>query len=485
MNPLRFVFSLSIIQFMLVSAAPAYASDQPNIMVILADDMGYGDWTLGGSEQVKTPNLAELAMEGISFTRAYVASSVCSPSRAGLVTGRDPRRFGYQANLNNAASSYPARAELQGLPNAEHTFADQLKPAGYATGLFGKWHLGSGPNFHPNKRGFDHFAGMLSGNHNYFPNSRNSRLELNGQRLTNFNGEYLTDWFTDQAIDWIGGRQKDEAPWFAFMSYNAPHTPMQAKPEHLKLYEHIPDKRRRAYAAMMHSLDENIGRLRTFLKETKSLENTIIVFFSDNGGATNNGSWNGNLSGAKGCLKEGGIRVPMIISWPEKLRGGIENNNLVSSLDLVPTFVAAAKTELLPLGKIDKHQDKKNRKRLVENYGNYDGMNLLPHLVENKPFPDRRLFFRLQGQAAIMQGNYKLIRLSHRSAQMFDVHNDPSEQEDLILTMPEKANQLFSDLGTWESRLTTAPLWSSSPYWDGDSSKIYDNFAARNEESQR
>ena len=198
----------------------AASAASPNILIILADDMGYGDMGCMGSKRLKTPHLDALAASGVLCSQAYVASPVCSPSRAGLITGRDPRRFGYEGNLNQSVANYATRPELLGLPPGEHTLGDHLRSSGYNTALIGKWHLGKGDAFHPNQRGFDHFCGMLGGSHGYFPKLDKNQLERNGQPLREFSNPYLTDFFTDEALGWLGSRTK---PWFLFLSYNAPH----------------------------------------------------------------------------------------------------------------------------------------------------------------------------------------------------------------------------------------------------------------------
>jgi arylsulfatase B len=236
--------------------------------------MGYGDMSCTGTTRIRTPHLDGLAASGVLCTQAYVASPVCSPSRAGLITGRDPRRFGYEGNLNMSAASYATRPELLGLPPGEHTLADHLKAAGYRTGIVGKWHLGTGAGFHPNERGFDHFCGMLGGGHNYFPTAEKNQLERNGQQLAEFSSSYLTDFFTDEAIRFMSTSKKSE-PFFLFLSYNAPHTPMQATEDDLALYDHIKDKKRRTYAAMMHGLDRGVGRVLDWLTESNKLINLL------------------------------------------------------------------------------------------------------------------------------------------------------------------------------------------------------------------
>lgn len=459
------------------------AVEPPNVLIILADDMGYGDLGCMGSEGLITPQLDALAASGVRCTQAYVASSVCSPSRAGLMTGRDPRRFGYEGNLNQSAANYPTRPDVLGLPPGEHTLGDQLRSAGYATALIGKWHLGTGDGFHPQQRGFDYFCGMLVGSHSYFPKPDNNKLERNGQPLREFSSPYLTDFFTDEALRWLGTQPtgSDRKPWFLFMSYNAPHGPMHATEADLKQFAHIENPKRRTYAAMMLALDRGVGRIRDHLQATGQLENTLICFFSDNGGATGNASWNGPLSGCKGCLREGGVRVPMLWSWPDRLPAGRVDNSVMSSLDLVPTLMAAAGAEPLPLADPPSHQDKRNRKKSVDRYGAYDGIDLLPQLSGTAGAARRTLFWRLQGQTAILDGMDKLITLSHRPPQLFRPAEDAAEATDRFDTDRTRADELYGMLGQWESLLTTAPLWDSSPYWISQSADHYDTWGVRDE----
>lgn len=456
----------------------------PNILLILADDMGYGDMGCMGSEHLQTPNLDKLAASGVLCTQAYVASAVCSPSRAGLITGRDPRRFGYEGNLNQTASHYATRPDLLGLPPGEHTLGNHLRNAGYQTGIIGKWHLGMGELFHPQRRGFDYFCGMLGGGHGYFPNPMNNQLERNGEPLRNFSSPYLTDFFTDEAVQWITGRSQQgegQKPWFLFLSYNAPHGPRQAKPDDEALFETIKDPKRRTYAAMVYAMDRGIGRVLSLLDETNQRDNTLVCFFSDNGGATNNGSWNGSLSGVKGCLKEGGIRVPMIWSWPAKIPKQSNQTGVVSSLDLLPTFLAATEAKPLPLSPARSHEDPSNRKKIVKQYGEYDGINLLP-LLQGDAAPQRRtLFWRLQGQAAILDGSDKLIHLSHRAAEMFQPGTDLAESHNRMGDDPTRAAELYQILGKWQSLLPTVPLWGSSPFWSSQSAQHYDQWLPRPE----
>jgi len=436
----------------------------PNILIILADDMGQGDMGFLGSKKIKTPNLDKLASEGIYCNNAYVSASVCAPSRAGLLTGRQPQRFGFEHNLTKWDKSMANTPESHGLKIGELTIADHLKNVGYETAIIGKWHLGEMDVHHPNNRGFDYFCGMTGGGHNYFPEKGKSSIQRNGLFIEKFSSPYLTDFFTDEGVSWI--QNHNEKPWFLFMSYNAPHTPLQAKEEDLALFSDISDKGRKTYAAMVYSLDRGIGRLIKTLKKQGQLENTLIVFLSDNGGATTNHSWRGPFSGAKGNMREGGIHIPMLWYWKGVLKSG-KTDAVVSSLDLLPTFLAAANT--LPIEAFD-GKGKKKHPRI------YDGYNILPVLQEKETAQTRRLFWRLQGQSCVLDGEDKFIRLTHRPAQYFRPLEDLGERNDLSEQHLEKFLELYKILMHWESDLPTYPRFFTSPYWIKASAENYDDY---------
>ncbi len=468
------VFSQVISLLFLISASvfcyqTAYAQDKnpekPNILIILADDLGWGDLGCTGSEVVKTPNIDRLADNGMMFTSAYVTSSVCAPSRAGLLTGRFPQRFGFENNLTHWDENKPTQEQFHGLNPSELTIADHLKAAGYETALIGKWHLGYAKAHHPNNRGFDYFCGIIKGSHNYFLKEEKHQLERNGTQVTSFSSKYITDFFTDEAVKWIA--EKSDDPWFLFMSYNAPHTPMQATDEDFEACSHVQDKGRRTYAAMILALDRGVGKIIQKLKDEGAYENTLIVFLSDNGGATNNYSWNGPLSGCKGNCREGGIRVPMIWQWPDQIPAGERNETVVSSLDLLPSFLYAANAD--PVEVLDK-QGKSKKPRT------YDGINILPILTGEKEPELRRLFWRLQGQAAVLDGEDKLIRLDHKPAQYFRPVDDIGETEDLSEINKERYKELYEILFNWEVSLPTDPHFYTSPFWSGQSAKNYESW---------
>ena len=423
----------------------AICSERPNVLVILADDMGYGDLSCYGSLQIDTPNIDALAERGIRCTQSYVAMMVCAPSRAGLMTGKYPNRFGFEQNLVDRGASY--RPDLIGLDLDQVTIADVLRSAGYATACIGKWHLGSDEAHHPNSRGFDYYFGRYKG-HGYFPKATDRQMYRQRAPVEQIDVPYTTDWYTKESIDFIR-RVGDERPWFLYLAHDTPHTPLQAKKEDLQKFAHISNRQRRVYCAMQHCLDENVGRLLEHLRETDQLDNTLIVFLSDNGGTTG-GSINAPLRGCKATFLEGGIRVPMILSWPDRLPQGVDYQQPIIALDLLPTFAAAAGAT-------------------VPSRVDLDGVDLLPHLeggVAERPHDD--LFFRmiLRG-AAYRRGDWKLIRLPHAPPALYDLSADISELNDLASARPDMVREMLVRLNEWEQTHEATPRWISSNRWIG------------------
>lgn len=439
-NSIKFIF-IVLCAFQLGSTRKQ--EKQPNIILILADDGGYNDFECYGGSQIPTPNINSLAREGVKFTNGYVTASVCAPSRAGLLTGRYQQRFGFEHNTSKKTAPGYTIADV-GLNRNEKTIADYLKKAGYATIAIGKWHLGADEQYFPLKRGFDEFYGFKEGHRNYFPYTAgrsdeyalyNNHTIVPEQEIT-----YLTDMFTDKAVEFINHNKSN--PFFIYMSYNAIHTPLQAKQKDLDKFKFIKDDDRRLYAAMMTSMDEGIGRILQTLEKNGLEKNTLIYFLNDNGGATNNASDNGALRGMKGSKWEGGIRVAYIMKWPGIIKKNTVYNNAVTSLDVVPTSLAAAGIN---------YKDKK-----------LDGVNLIPFL-DKPPLikPHQNLFWRRGVAAAVRSGDWKLIRVGANPVLLFDLKKDVSETTNVAHSHPRVVKKMLKQLNEWEKGLSK-PHWYSS-----------------------
>jgi arylsulfatase A-like enzyme len=420
-----------------VWAQGAPAGRKPNIVVILADDLGYADLGCQGCEDVPTPNLDSLARNGVRFTDGHVSCPVCSPTRAGLMTGRYQQRYGHEFNPGPAQTADPQF----GLPLSQITMADALKAAGYATGLVGKWHLGYTPPYHPLKRGFDEFFGFLGGGHPYLPaaNDRGNPI-LRGTEPVE-EKEYLTDAFTREAVAFLERHHGD--PFFLYLAFNAVHNPEQATPPYLDRFPKIAAPKRRTLAAKLSAMDDGVGAVLAKLKEHALLENTLIFFFSDNGGPTpKNGSRNTPLRGFKGQVYEGGVRIPFLLQWPGHVPAGKVYEQPVIALDIFPTVVTAAGGRI-PGDRV------------------MDGVNLLPFVTgESAGAPHERLFWRYGEQHAIRQGHWKLIRQGGTPDELYDLSADLGESKNVATQQVEVAAQLSQALGKWESELT-------DPFWGG------------------
>ena len=466
---------------------PATAAErEPNIVILLADDLGYADVGFQGCQDIPTPNIDALAKGGVRCTNGYVSCPYCSPTRAGLLTGRYQQRFGHEFNPGPRGEPGGDNVARIGLPLSETTIADRLKAAGYATGMFGKWHLGAAPKFHPQQRGFDEYFGFLGGAHVYLPGLPNvvfpglqdasgdraapTEADRTGARRQQpapiYRGtevvqesEYLTDAFAREAVSFI--EQHRNRPFFLYLPFNAVHTPMHATDERLKRFSSISDPMRRTYCAMTLALDEAIGRVLDKLRSSNLEQDTLIFFCSDNGGPTVrraalNGSRNTPLRGSKVSTLEGGIRVPFVVSWKGKLPAGKLYDQPVIQLDILPTALAASGIETKADWKLD-------------------GVNLLPYLKEERVgVPHDVLYWRLGQQMAIRQGDWKLVTYSHEFAgedsssplspvRLYNLSRDIGETDDLASAEPEKAKELQGLWDQWNQSLME-PLWPQQPY---------------------
>lgn len=428
-----------------LSAADAQ-SPQPNILIILADDLGYADLGFQGCRDIPTPNIDSIAAAGVRCTNGYVSGPYCSPTRAGLLTGRYQQRFGHE--FNPGPVSRPGQSI--GLPTTETTIANRLKQAGYATGLVGKWHLGEEPQFHPQRRGFDEFFGFLGGAHPYFPGK--GAPILRGEQVVDEH-EYLTDAFGREAVAFVDRHR--EQPFFLYLAFNAVHTPLDATDDRLRRFNSLADPARRTYAAMLTAMDEAVGRVLDKLRAVGLEDNTLVFFFSDNGGPTMrgttiNGSRNAPLRGSKRTTLDGGVHVAFALRWPAKLPAGKEYSQPVIQLDILPTCLAAAGVAIEPDWKLD-------------------GVDLLPYLRgEQAAPPHESLYWRLGDQMAIRQGDWKLVRYDLAAddgqagqaseAKLYNLADDVGESRDLAPTNPTKLDELQSAWDRWSGELAP-PLW--------------------------
>jgi arylsulfatase A-like enzyme len=432
---------------------PAKANRKPNVVVLVADDLGYGDLGFQGCKDVPTPNLDALAKRSVQCTSGYVSGPYCSPTRAGLLTGRYQQRFGHEFNPGPPTDV----SKPSGLDVEQRTLADRLKGAGYRTALVGKWHLGHDERFLPHKRGFDEFFGFLGGAHDYFkPGAAPNALMRNGEPVPA--DGYLTDALEREAVAFIDRNR--QSPFFLYLAFNAVHTPMQAKPEDVAKFAEIQDERRRTYAGMLFRLDAAVGAVMEKLQATGVADDTLVFFISDNGGPPGNGSTNTPLRGRKATTWEGGVRVPFLVSWPGKLPAGAKYDQPVIQLDIAPTALAAAGVEARD--------------------ANFDGVDLVPYLAGRKTEPPHdALYWRFGGQWAIRSGDWKLVKAPDgqqgggararraendeaatlAGARLFNLAGDVGESKDLAAANPEKVAELSAQWTRWNKELAP-PKWN-------------------------
>ncbi len=466
---MRFVQSKSMIVLLLKMALVVFASvglasgaEQPNIIILFADDLGYGELGCQGNPEIPTPHIDSIAANGVRFTSGYVAGPNCSPSRAGLLTGRIPTRFGYEFNPTGARNEEPGF----GLPPEQVTIAETLKGAGYTTGLIGKWHQGGQAKHHPFRHGFDEFFGFTHEGHYFVPppykgvTTMLRRKTLPGGRKGRWVGdkgliysthmgsnepdydannpivrggqpvieeEYLTDALTREAVDFID--RHDDKPFLLYLAYNAVHSPLQGADAYMKKFAHIDDIHRRIFAAMLANMDDSVGAVLQQLRKSGLEDNSLVFFLSDNGGPTRElTSSNLPLRGSKGQMYEGAIRVPFMVQWKGQLPAGKTYQNPVSSMDIFAT--AAAIASAAPPEKLE-------------------GVNLIPYLTgQDNTRPHETLFWRQGGKTAMRHGDWKLVRMGGKLRtgdlgwELFDLSNDLSEETNLAASKPGRLAEM-------------------------------------------
>ncbi|WP_198342280.1 sulfatase [Pedobacter psychrophilus] len=432
---LKLVLTVLVLLSLIPEVNSQVKTSKPNIVLILSDDAGYADFSFQSNRLIPTPNIDFIAKEGVKFTDAYVTGAVCSPSRAGILTGVNQATFGHVINfVQNVKYTIPLNS--LGLPTNQKLIGEYLKPCGYTTGIVGKWHEGFSERFHPNNRGFDYFWGFLWGSSPYYAGQA-KLVEENNSHIPAENIPYMTDAIGDKSLEFI--EKNAQNPFFLYVSFNAPHTPMQAKPEVLKKYEDkFSPKGRALNAAMTESLDENVGRILEKLKKLNLLDNTLVIFTNDNGGQiVESFADNYPLKGRKGEIYEGGIRVPMAIMWKGKIKPGIVSEVPVTTLDFLPTFINAAGGKASQFPKLE----------------GKDLMTIL-NAKSSKKLLKRDFYWDIgYGQGAIRSGDWKMSFFRDQPAELHNLKNDISEKNDLAKQQPAIAKNLTDKFLAWKKKL--------------------------------
>jgi arylsulfatase A-like enzyme/dienelactone hydrolase len=416
--------------FILLCALCGFAqAARPNILLIVGDDIGYGDLSSYGCKEIATPNLDAIAAGGTRFTSGYVTAPVCGPSRAGMLSGRHPSKIlPYAGN--------PKHGSDTGLPKEHRLISDHLHAAGYRTAALGKWHLGESAGFEPQARGFDSFYGFLGGMHDYFNAEDKQWGPIMRDRGKGELKDYLTFALADEAAAIIA--QKSDKPFFIYLAFNASHTPLQVPEEYLKKTAHITDPMRQKNMAMTLALDDAVGRVMKSLRDSGREEDTLVIFVSDNGaalikGSAENGGSNAPLRGSKIQCWEGGVRVPFFVQWKSRLPASRVSDEPVSTLDLMPTLLAVSGIAAPAEQKMD-------------------GINLLTWLEGKAEFPKREPLFWKMGDTnlAIRDGDMKFVRVGKQQG-LFNVRTDPCETKDLSARRPIITRQLQAKWKEWDA----------------------------------
>jgi arylsulfatase A-like enzyme len=407
---------------------------KPNVIIFLADDLGYADVGFNGCKDIPTPHIDSIARKGATFTDGYANHPVCSPSRAGLLSGRYQQRFGFENNSGPEEYSAPNF----GIPRGVPILSERLKDVGYATAWVGKWHVGFKQGLRPHERGFDYTYGFHSGARTFYPNGprQNHQMFRNGQPFDD-ETEYLTDAFARDSVAFIKGNRDRGKPFFLFFSFNAVHLPLEATRQYESRFPKIKDPKRKTYAGMLSALDDAIGRVMETVRDHGQEDDTLVFFYSDNGGPTHQTtSRNNPLRGFKGQMFEGGIRVPFTVQWPGKIPAGKVYRQPVMGFDVHATALAAAglKTE-------------------------GDGRNLVPYLDGSKKgLPHQSLFWRAGGNHAARVGDWKLVTERDKPDTLFNLTEDLAEQHDLASSRPQKLKELQATYAAWDAKM-------EKPHW--------------------
>lgn len=414
----------------------------PNIIFILADDLGYADVGFLGDTIVKTPNIDAIANTGVTFLNGYVTASVCGPTRAGALTGRYQQRFGCEDN----PAPYKTHDSIRvGIPLSEKLISERLKPLGYSTAVYGKWHMGGERGdtlLMPNNRGFDDFFGFLEGAALYIDSTNAEQKFMRNNQQLDTEYRYLTDAIGDEACQFID--RNSDKPFFLYLPFSAVHAPLQATDTYLEPFAQIPNQKRRTMLAMLYAMDLNIGRVLNKIEEKGLESNTLVIFLSDNGGQPKgNYSYNKPLRGTKGTYYEGGIRVPFAVKWPNVFPKGMQYKHPVSSLDIAATIYAITGIKSSSL----------------------EGENMLDYLSkDHQEIPHPMLFWKLGNNRAIRDDEWKLVEHG-MSKELFHLSEDPYEENNVIEDHQDIEARLEAAYREWDSKNIPASYgWNENAF---------------------
>jgi len=445
---IRTLFCLAVLLVSIIQAGAA-ENHRPNILLIVSDDQGYPDLGCIGLKDIKTPNLDRLAKEGVRLTNFYVTWPACTPSRGSLLTGRFPQRNGLYDMVRNDMVNYGHKYTWEeyavspemtlGLDVREKTIGDELKRAGYATGMVGKWDMGQARRFLPKQRGFDYFYGIGNNGIDYYTHERYGIASMfrDNERTEADKGTYATDVFKREALRFL--RLNKDRPFFLYVAFNAPHGAsnfekegVQAPAEYVAMYANskLNDRLKQYYAAVT-CMDAAIGELLGALKEQGVEKDTLVVFFSDNGGSGNGG--NAPLRGAKSTMWEGGLRVPFVARWPAKIPANSVSEEFLTSLEVFPTFLAAVDAKPAEGVKLD-------------------GFDMMPVLQGKSKSPRVEMFWERRGDRAARVGNYKWVE-SNQGTGLFDLLKDLGEKHDLSTEMPDLLAKVKGRFDSWKREM--------------------------------
>jgi arylsulfatase A-like enzyme len=446
MRPRLPVVAMMFFAAMGLSSATAAAAEKPNVLIIVSDDQGWADAGFQGNKEAVTPHLDALAKAGVRCTNGYASHCFCSPSRAGLMTGRYQARFGYEYNPQHDPGN-----ERVGLPLTERLLPQYMKVAGYKTGWVGKWHLGGSPKHVPWNRGFEETFGFIGGGHQYRdwkPDKREYFLPLvrNGKELPDV-PPHLTAALGEDAVAFVRTNRKQ--PWMLYLAFNAPHAPHQPTAEREAKFKDVANQGRRRNLAQVSLMDDAIGAVMAALKATDQTRRTLVFFFSDNGGQLLYSADNTPLRAGKGTLYEGGVRVPFLVSWPGTLAEGTTYDEPVIALDIFATGLAVAGVSP-PKGV------------------KFDGVDLLPHLTGKvKTPPHERLFWRTlqEGQVthAVREARWKVVRVGQKPAELYDLAADIGESKNLAAEKPDVLKGLTAAIDAWDKEMAPSASTGKPP----------------------